>query len=253
MQLNFRHVISNDILIYPGYVPVPGVNYRVFHYGLEFRVGNWSFDKAKWRHMDVVNTCWVKFPDPPDPSTLDRSNKELFQRDSLSIECAKTLNEALDRHYARKKCPDPNTLSTPSRETLSPPSLFVPTKTRTSPPSLVVPTKRTLNPPTMLSPDRKTPSEITVSRKFGKVEEIDSSKEVKNESKKETHGLSPPAEGNQAFGTMRFWIIWLWGCSIVGFGVVMFMMMFNRRGQRKRGKTYKSKRRSTWDRSSEIL
>ncbi|KAL8471171.1 hypothetical protein ACS0TY_028749 [Phlomoides rotata] len=253
-ELNLRHVISNDVLIYPGYVPVPGVNYRVFHYGLEFRVGNWSFDKAKWRHMDVVDKCWAKFPDPPDPSTLDHSNKDFFQRDSLSIECAKTLNEALDRHYERRKCSDLNTLSTPAlkppQETLSPPSLSVPTKT-------------TLSPPSVLSPDRKTPSEITVSRKFGKVEEIDSSKdssEVKNEtheSKNETHGLSPPAEANQAFSSMRSWIIGLWGCSIIGFVVVMFMMISNRRGQKKRGKSYKTKRRSAysgvWDRTSEML
>lgn len=209
--------------------------------------------------MDVVNKCWAKFPDPPNPSTLDRSNKDFFRRDSLSIECAKTLNEALDRHYERRKCSDPNTLSTPSLETLKPPreTLSPP------PPPLSVSTKTTRNPPSMTSPDRKTPNEITVSRKVGKVEEIDTSKdssEVKNESqesKNEAHGLSPPAEANQAFSSMRFWIICLWGCSIVGFGVVMFLMVVNRRGQRKRGKSYKTKRRSTysgaWDRSSETL
>ncbi|MFS7932419.1 hypothetical protein Hanom_Chr04g00367651 [Helianthus anomalus] len=39
-ELKLHHVISNKILIYPWYVPEPDVNYRVFHYGLEFSVGN---------------------------------------------------------------------------------------------------------------------------------------------------------------------------------------------------------------------
>ncbi|KAL9999702.1 putative glycosyltransferase HPAT/SRGT1 [Helianthus debilis subsp. tardiflorus] len=53
------HVISDKILIYPGYVPEPGVNYRVFHYGLEFSVGIWSFDKAKWRTIEMVKKCTI--------------------------------------------------------------------------------------------------------------------------------------------------------------------------------------------------
>lgn len=110
MQLQLRHLISSKILIYPGYVPEPGVKYRVFHYGLEFKVGNWSFDKANWRDLDVVNKCWAKFPDPPDPSTLDQTNENLLQRDLLSIECARTLNEALRLHHVRRNCADPGSL-----------------------------------------------------------------------------------------------------------------------------------------------
>lgn len=110
-ELKLRHTINKEILIYPGYVPEPGVNYRVFHYGLEFKVGDWSFDKAKWRTVDVVNKCWAKFPDPPDPSTLDQTKEDTLQRDLLSIECAKTLNKALLLHH-KKNCPDPNSLST---------------------------------------------------------------------------------------------------------------------------------------------
>ncbi|KAF8390577.1 hypothetical protein HHK36_025104 [Tetracentron sinense] len=45
-EMNLRHLINNEILIYPDYVPEPKVKYRVFHYGLEFSVGKWSFDKA---------------------------------------------------------------------------------------------------------------------------------------------------------------------------------------------------------------
>ncbi|PIN07026.1 hypothetical protein CDL12_20419 [Handroanthus impetiginosus] len=234
-ELNLRHVISDEILIYPGYVPAPGVNYRVFHYGLEFRVGSWSFDKAKWRHADVVNKCWAKFPDPPDPSTLDRSDKDSLRRDLLSIECMNSLNEALHHHHEQMQCPDPNSLSTPTRETLDPHSL--------SPP-----TRKTPDPLSLSSPNRETTSEITASRKFEKLEEIDAS----NKSQE----LSPPAETNQTFTSMRFWIIGLWIFSIFGFLAVMSMMISRQKGQRKRSKSYKSKRRTSysgfWDRNVEI-
>lgn len=242
MQLNLRHVISDEILIYPGYVPVPGVKYRVFHYGLEFRVGNWSFDKAKWRHMDVVNKCWAMFPNPPDPSTLDHSNEDSLQRDLLSIECVNSLNEALRSHHERKKCPNPNSLSAPTRETPHPPSLSTPKQKSPEPPSLP-------------SPNREITSEVRASKEFQKNDDFDASRrdlELKNES----HGLSPPAETNQTFTSMRFWIIGLWVFSIFGFVAVMLMMISRRRGLRKRGKTFKAKRRTAhsgfWDRNAEV-
>lgn len=109
MQLNLRHIINSDILIYPGYTPEPGVEPRVFHYGLEFKVGDWSFDKANWRNTDVVNTCWATFPDPPDPSWLTSTDNNILRRDRLSIECMRTLNEALRLHHKRRNCPDPST------------------------------------------------------------------------------------------------------------------------------------------------
>lgn len=59
----------------------------------------------------MVNKCWAQFPEPPDPSTLDRSDKSILQRDLLSIECAKKLNEALRLHHKRRNCPDPSSLS----------------------------------------------------------------------------------------------------------------------------------------------
>lgn len=108
MQLNLRHIIRRDILIYPGYVPVPEIKYKVFHYGLRFGVGNWSFDKADWRDIDVVNICWSKFPEPPDPSTLSTSDDNILQRDILSIECGKALNDALYLHHKRRNCPYPS-------------------------------------------------------------------------------------------------------------------------------------------------
>ncbi|KAF2305996.1 hypothetical protein GH714_009372 [Hevea brasiliensis] len=71
----------------PRICPESGVKYRVFHYGLEFKDGNWSFDKANWRDTDLINKCWTKFPDPPDPSTLNWTDEDILERDLLSIEC----------------------------------------------------------------------------------------------------------------------------------------------------------------------
>ncbi|QCD87203.1 hypothetical protein DEO72_LG3g1737 [Vigna unguiculata] len=103
-ELKLRHTINKEIMIYPGYVPEPGIKYRIFHYGLEFKIGNWSFDKADWREVDMVTRCWAKFPEPPDPSTLDHNDEENLQRDFLSIECVKTLNEALRLHHEKMNC-----------------------------------------------------------------------------------------------------------------------------------------------------
>lgn len=104
-------------MIYPRYVPQPGINYRVFHYGLQFSVGNWSFDKAKWREVDMVNKCWAKFPEPPDASSLDLDDDKILQQNLLSIECVKTLNEALHMHHERKACPKASSLSTSKGDT----------------------------------------------------------------------------------------------------------------------------------------
>jgi peptidyl serine alpha-galactosyltransferase len=112
MQLKLRHTINREIMIYPGYVFEPSIKYRVFHYGLPFGVGNWSFDKAKWREIDIVNKCWAKFPEPPDPSSLNRDDEKSLQQNLLSIECIKTLNDALDQHHERMGCNRDSSLST---------------------------------------------------------------------------------------------------------------------------------------------
>lgn len=191
-ELNLRHNINNEILIYPGYVPQPGVKYRVFHYGLEFKVGNWSFDKANWRDVDVVHKCWSKFPDPPDPSSLDQTDEESLQRDLLSIECAKTLNEALRLHHERM-CSEPDSLSTSNS---------------------------------------KSNNEVIMSR-------IISKNVPMNDSRESLHAV----EDNQMHGSFKIWIISLWVFSVFGFASIMWILMASRKGQRKRGKSYKSKRR----------
>jgi hypothetical protein len=115
-ELGLHHIIRRDILIYPGYVPVPEVHYKVFHYGLRFGVGNWSFDKADWRNVDVVNTCWAKFPEPPDPTTVMKEDQAARERDLLSIACGRALNKALYWHHKSRDCPRPSPVDGASKK-----------------------------------------------------------------------------------------------------------------------------------------
>ncbi|XP_022739359.1 peptidyl serine alpha-galactosyltransferase-like isoform X2 [Durio zibethinus] len=204
-ELKLRHHISSEILIYPGYVPEPGVNYRVFHYGLEFKVGNWSFDKANWREVDLVNRCWATFPDPPDPSTLEQADENLLQRDLLSIECVKTLNEALRLHHKRRNCPDPTTLSDPKLDTIK---------------------------------------DVTSSRKFGRFagnDDMRSNPVPRNHSQES----SLPKVADRLFSTLRFWIILLWVFSGLGFMLVMLVVFSGYKGKgSSKGKSNKNRRRS---------
>lgn len=203
LQLKLRHLINSEILIYPGYLPEPGVKYRVFHYGLDFKVGNWSFDKANWRDTDVVNKCWAKFPDPPDPLTLDRSNEDILQRDLLSIECGKTLNDALELHHKKRNCPDPHSLSTSKRDK---------------------------------------GKEDSSSRKFGRFDGSNAvrSNPVPTKNSEET---SPPVPKDGLFGSLRFWVVALWMISGLGFLAVMFMVFSGRKSKGSKSKTYRSRRR----------
>ncbi|XVF16275.1 hypothetical protein REPUB_Repub10bG0017100 [Reevesia pubescens] len=204
-ELELRHRISTEILIYPGYVPETGVKYRVFHYGLEFKVGNWSFDKAKWRDVDVVNKCWATFPDPPDPSILEQTDETLLQRDLLSIECAKTLNEALRLHHKRRNCPDPTAFSIPKLNITK---------------------------------------DVTSSRKvdrFAGIDEIKSNPVPRNHSQES----SLPKVTDGLFSTLRFWIILLWVFSGLGFMLVMLVVFSGYTGKGStKGKSNKNKRRS---------
>ena len=212
MQLKLRHIINKEILIYPGYVPEPGVSYRVLHYGLEFKVGNWSIDKANYRDVDMINKCWEKFPDPPDPSTLDQADEDIRQRDLLSIECAKTLNEALHLHHKRRNCPDPSTISTSN-----------------------------LN----------SGKDVTMSRKFGSFDEITASR-TNQMPKNNSHESSKPAMIDGTFSSFRFWVVALWVFAGLGFLAVMFVVFSGPKRRGTRGKIYRHKRRSSYSGYSDM-
>lgn len=210
-ELKLKHTISNEILIYPGYVPEPNVKYRVFHYGLRFSVGNWSFDKADWREVDVVNKCWAKFPDPPDPSTLDQANKENLRRDMLSIECGKTPNEALELHH-KKKCPSADSL--------------------------------------LISKGDEKTEESGTSREIGNTDgTIDSvtnrvvtnhSEELASVQKEEL----PSVQKDEIPSSFRFWVVFLWAFSGFGFLVVIFVVCSGHRRRGTRMKHHSRRRRS---------
>ncbi|KAG0593534.1 hypothetical protein M758_1G329500 [Ceratodon purpureus] len=105
-EINLKHKRRSDIMMYPGYEP--NTPPRLLHYGLKFSVGNWHFDKQEWREQDMTNNCWQRFPEPPDQSSLPKSLSALeFDRDSISIECVRTLNEALHLHHVKRGCREP--------------------------------------------------------------------------------------------------------------------------------------------------
>nr|PNR58321.1 hypothetical protein PHYPA_005316 [Physcomitrium patens] len=102
-EINLKHKRRGDIMMYPGYEP--NTPPRLLHYGLKFSVGDWHFDKAEWRDHDMTNNCWQQFPEPPDQSTLPKTlTTREFARDNISIECIRTLNEALHLHHLKRGC-----------------------------------------------------------------------------------------------------------------------------------------------------
>ncbi|CAO2818060.1 unnamed protein product [Amaranthus hypochondriacus] len=201
-ELNLRHGIDNSIMMYPGYVPQPGVNYKVFHYGLLFKVGNWSFDKAIWRNTDLVNKCWAKFPDPPDPLSLDKTDDDAYNRDLLSIECARTLNEALYLHHKRRHCPDPQTRATME---------------------LVAGNKE------------------KIFRKFRKIIDRDSTKSISSDSIDYRDSLKPPAS-DQLFSSFRIWVVVLWVVCFFGFMALMAKLFSGGKKRKTKGKHHKGKK-----------
>ncbi|TQD99534.1 hypothetical protein C1H46_014870 [Malus baccata] len=203
-ELKLRHQISSEILIYPGYAPEPGIKYREFHYGLEFKVGNRSFDKASWRNVDVVNKCWAQFPDPPDPSTLDQTDKNKLQTDLLSLECIKTLKEALHLHHKRRNCPDPSSLSNSNSQAAE---------------------------------------EVVVSTKLGKLDGSSGlgSNHVQTNHSEE---ISEPLLTDGMFSSVRFRVIALWAFCGLGFLTIASVLFSGRKGKGKRGKSHRIKRRN---------
>ncbi|MCL7028760.1 hypothetical protein MKW94_009751, partial [Papaver nudicaule] len=108
-EVGLRHKINDDLMIYPGYVPRAGVEPVLFHYGLPFTVGNWSFSKLDHHEDAIVYDCNRLFPEPPYPREVQALEAEPNKRHSLflSIECINTLNEGLVSHHASRGCSKP--------------------------------------------------------------------------------------------------------------------------------------------------
>ncbi|KAL8136573.1 hypothetical protein V2J09_002574 [Rumex salicifolius] len=108
-EVGLRHKITNDLMIYPGDVPRKGVEPILFHYGLPFKVGNWSFKKLEYHEFTAAYDCGLLFPQPPFPKEvrLMETDPDKLRGLMLSIECMNTLNEGLLLHHAAKECPKP--------------------------------------------------------------------------------------------------------------------------------------------------
>ncbi|KAG0475279.1 hypothetical protein HPP92_014965 [Vanilla planifolia] len=108
-EVGLRHKIRDDLMIYPGYVPRPGTEPILLHYGLPFKVGNWSFSKSEHHEDGIVYDCNRFFPPPPYPKEVEllESNPDIRRSLFLSIECINTLNEGLLIHHAHMGCPRP--------------------------------------------------------------------------------------------------------------------------------------------------
>lgn len=65
--MGLHHKINDDIMIYPGYIPRADVEPILMHYGLPFKVGNWSFSKLEHHEDGIVYDCNRLFPPPPFP------------------------------------------------------------------------------------------------------------------------------------------------------------------------------------------
>ncbi|XP_020232502.1 peptidyl serine alpha-galactosyltransferase isoform X1 [Cajanus cajan] len=204
-ELKLRHTINKEIMVYPGYVPEPGIKYRVFHYGLEFNVGNWSFDKAKWREVDMVNRCWAKFPEPPDPSKLDHNDKESLQRNLLSIECVKILNEALHLHHERRNCPKAGSLPKSKEDATE---------------------------------------ESVISRTVGNFSgNLDSKGNHKSTNDSEELA-SDSKDGTVIPSSFRLWVLFLCAFSVFGFLVVIFVVHSGRKRKVMKMKHHRARRRN---------
>lgn len=208
----------------------------------------------------MVNKCWAKFPDPPDPSSLDQTDNNALQRDLLSIECATTLNEALRLHHERRKCPDPNTISTPKRERVNQERV---NETKTNAETRTDAETRTgvetradaetrngvetrADTETRTDAETRMAVETTTSRKFGNADDVQALRHdemPKNNSQKSS---SQVETSNGTFTSMRFWIMVLWAVSIFLFLGVMSVVLKGRKGLKKRGKGYKAKRRTSY-------
>jgi peptidyl serine alpha-galactosyltransferase len=66
----------------------------------------------------VVNTCWAKFPEPPDPATVMEEDPGAWERDLLSIECGRALNKALYLYHKRRGCPRLDTIHSTSNKSI---------------------------------------------------------------------------------------------------------------------------------------
>lgn len=89
--MGLRHKIDDDVMIYPGYIPTPGVEPLLMHYGLPFKVEDWEFAKLDHHDDDLVHECNRLFVAPPYPHQV-----RAFLLETLQSHCERALTTA---HY----------------------------------------------------------------------------------------------------------------------------------------------------------
>lgn len=65
-------------MIYPGYTPRIGIDPLILHYGLPFKVGNWSFSKLEHHEDGIAYDCNRLFPPPPFPREVNNIPNHIF-------------------------------------------------------------------------------------------------------------------------------------------------------------------------------
>ncbi|KAL6978238.1 Peptidyl serine alpha-galactosyltransferase [Sarracenia purpurea var. burkii] len=108
-EVGLHHKINDNLMIYPGYIPREDVEPILFHYGLPFSVGNWSFSKLDHHEDAIVYDCGRLFSEPPYPREVKAMEADPNKRRALflNIECINTLNEGLLLHHVANGCPKP--------------------------------------------------------------------------------------------------------------------------------------------------
>lgn len=84
--MGLRHKIDDEVMIYPGYIPVPNVEPLLMHYGLPFKVGSWEFAKLDHHDDDLVHECNRLFAAPPYPHEVNPIYIKMKSRGELTLE-----------------------------------------------------------------------------------------------------------------------------------------------------------------------
>lgn len=88
-QVGLRHKINDTLMIYPGYIPLDGVEPQLMHYGLKFDVGSWHFSKLDYHDDNIVYECNRLFSPPPFPeevkSSVSHSSNFSFEMNSVNL------------------------------------------------------------------------------------------------------------------------------------------------------------------------
>jgi hypothetical protein len=94
-QLNISHVVTKDVMLYPGYEPYLQRQPYILHYGIDYTVKNVLFNKMTHTNLYISKCNGFLF----NNADLDINTSK---KDSISIENIDQLNSALCYFYEEK-------------------------------------------------------------------------------------------------------------------------------------------------------